>query len=207
MVPKTDLMTLPEYSNPGNTRMADIESLYKKENGSILIEIKLSSVAQLFNSFDPAPFHEKELDSAAEHYIVDTVKDFPPKTSFKIIIYLPPDIATSERAMMIPPAIHNHFQYKMLVAERKYRSRFRYGRSTFLIGITFLTIALIGRQLVSSLENHLLAQIFADALLIIGWVAMWEPITVLLYELWPIIQLRKTYEKITSMEIDILSSV
>jgi len=102
--------------------MADIESLYKKENGRILIEIKLSSVAQLFNSFDPAPFHEKELDSAAEHYIVDMVKDFPQKTPFKIIIYLPPDIATTERAMKIPPAIHNHFQYKMLVAERKFRS-------------------------------------------------------------------------------------
>ncbi len=82
--------------------MGDIESLYKKENGRILIEIKLSSVAHLFNSFDPAPFHEKELDSAAEHYIVDTVKDFPPKTPFKIVIYLPPDIATTERAMKIP---------------------------------------------------------------------------------------------------------
>lgn len=185
--------------------MGDIESLYKKENGRILIEIKLSSVAQLFNSFDPAPFHEKELDSAAERYIVDTVKDFPPKTPFKIVIYLPPDIATTERAMKIPRAIQNHFQYKTLVAERKYRSRLRYGRSTFLIGLTFLTIALLGRQLVSSLENHLLAQIFADALLIIGWVAMWEPITVLLYQLWPIIQLKKTYEKISTMEIDILS--
>jgi hypothetical protein len=121
-------------------------------------------------------------------------------------IYLPPDIAATERAMKIPPAIHNHFQYKMLVAERKFRSRFRYGRSTFLIGLTFLTIALIARQLVSSLNNHLLAQIFADALLIIGWVAMWEPITVLLYELWPLIQLKKTYEKISTMEIEVLSS-
>jgi hypothetical protein len=204
---KADLSTLPEHYNPGNTGMTDIESLYKKEDGRILIEIKLSSVAQLFNSFDPAPFHEKELDSAAEHYIVDMVNDFPPKTPFKMIIYLPSDIATTDRAMKIPRAIHNHFQYKMLVAERKYRSRFRYGRSTFLIGLTFLTIALIGRQFVSSLDNHLLAQIFADALLIIGWVAMWEPITVLLYELWPIIQLKKTYEKITSMEIDILSSM
>jgi len=81
--------------------MADIESLYKKENGRILIEIKLSSVMQLFNSFDPAPFHEKELDTAAEHYIVDTVKDFPKKTRFKIIIYLPPDIASTERAQKI----------------------------------------------------------------------------------------------------------
>ncbi len=40
--------------------MVDIESLYRKEDGKILIEIKLSSVLQLFNSFDPAPFHEKE---------------------------------------------------------------------------------------------------------------------------------------------------
>jgi hypothetical protein len=184
--------------------MADIESLYKKEDGMILIEIKLSSVLQLFNSFDPAPFHEKELDSAAEHYIVDTVKDFPQKTRFKMIIYLPPDIAGTDRAMMIPPAIHNHFQYKMLVAERKFRSRFRHGRRNLLIGLTFLTIALSARQLVSSVGNHLIAQLFADALLIIGWAAMWEPITVLLYELWPVIQLKKTYEKISKMDIDII---
>jgi hypothetical protein len=92
----------------------------------------------------------------------------------------------------------------MLVAERKFRSHFRHGRTTLLIGLSFLTIALVARQLVSSMENHLLAQIFADALLIIGWAAMWEPITVLLYELWPIIQLKKTYEKISTMEIDIV---
>jgi hypothetical protein len=184
--------------------MADIESLYKKENGRILIEIKLSSVIQLFNSFDPAPFHEKELDSAAEHYIVDTVSDFPKKTLFKILIYLPPDIATTERAMQIPAAIHNHFQYKMLVSDRKFRSHFRHGRITLLIGLTILTIALVTRQFVSAINNHILAQIFADALLIIGWAAMWEPITVLLYGLWPIIQMKKTYEKISTMEIEVL---
>jgi hypothetical protein len=39
--------------------------------------------------------------------------------------------------------------------------------------------------------------------LIVGWVAMWEPITVLLYELWPIIRSRKIYEKISTMEIEI----
>lgn len=184
--------------------MASIESLYRKEQGKILIEIKLSSVMQLFNSFDPAPFHEKELDSAAEHYIVDTVSDFPKKTVLKILIYLPPDIATTERAMKIPAAIHNHFQYKMLVSDRKFRTHFRHGRITLLIGLSFLSIALVARQYVSTLENHIVAQLFADALLIIGWAAMWEPITVLLYELWPIIQMKKTYEKISTMEIEVL---
>jgi hypothetical protein len=185
--------------------MADIESLYKKENGLILLEIKLSSVMQLFNSFDPAPFHEKELDSAAEHYIVDAVKDFSKKTRFKIIIYLPPDIAGSERAQKIPQAIHNHFAYRVLVQDRNFRQRFRHGRFTLLIGLTFLAIALFARQEVPRHINDLLyAQIFADALLIIGWAAMWEPITVLLYELWPIIQQKHIYEKISTMDIEIL---
>jgi len=193
-------------TEPENTGMADIESLYKKEDGKILIEITLSSVLQLFNSFDPAPFHEKELDSAAEHYIVETVKDFPQKTPFKIIIYLPPDIASTERAQKIPRAIQNHFEYKVLVSDRKFRSRLRHGRGSLIIGLSFLTIALLARQLVSTLENHLLAQLFADALLIIGWASMWEPITVILYELRPIIQQKKTYEKISRMEIAILPS-
>jgi hypothetical protein len=195
---------LPVHQNLGITGMADIESLYRKEHGKILIEIKLSSVMQLFNSFDPAPFHEKELDSAAEHYIVDTVSDFPKKTLLKILIYLPPDIAGTERAMKIPAAIHNHFQYKMLVSDRKFRTHFRHGRITLLIGLSFLTIALVARQYVSTLQNHIVAQLVADALLIIGWAAMWEPITVLLYELWPIIQMKKTYEKISTMEIEVL---
>jgi hypothetical protein len=186
--------------------MSDIESMYHKDNGRILIEIKLSSIKQLFNSFDPAPFHEKELDIAAEHYIVDTVNDFPSKTQFKIRIHLPPELVPTEDVKHLIPAIHNHFQYKMMVTDRKFRARFRHGRGTMLIGLSFLTIALVARQMVSNLNNHILATIFADALLIIGWAAMWEPVTVMLYELWPIIQLKKTYERISTMEIEILPS-
>jgi hypothetical protein len=186
--------------------MGEIESLYKKENGTILIEIKLSSIQQMFNSFDPAPFHEKELDSDAEKYIVDIVNDFPAKTQFTIIFYLPPDLAASEEAKKIAPAIHNHFRYKMLVADQKYRSRFRYGRTALLIGLGFLAIALFARFLISSYSSELIAQLVADTLLIIGWAAMWEPITILLYELWPILKLKRTYERISNMELEIRSS-
>ncbi len=184
--------------------MPDIESLYKKVDGKILIEIKLSSINQLFNSFDPAPFHEKELDTAAEHYIVDTVDDFPQKTQFKIIIYLPHELAASDRAKTIAPAIQNHFQYKALVAERKFRSRFKYGRFTLLIGLTFLFISLLIGQYVLSVAASIVTQVIATALMVTGWAAMWEPVTVLLYELRPIIQRKNTYLKISRIEIEVL---
>jgi hypothetical protein len=191
---------MPLASEP----VRDIESMYHKQDGRVLIEIKLTSVVQLFNSFDPAPFYEKEIDTEAEHYIVDTVRDFPAKTTFKIHIYLPPALVAGDEAKKIIPAIHTHFHYKMLVADRKFRSKFRFGRFSLLIGLSFLAVALVARQLVATMNNHFPAQLLSDSLLIVGWVAMWEPITVLLYELWPIIRSRKIYEKISTMEIEIL---
>jgi hypothetical protein len=190
----------------GEQIMAEMESLYRKVDGRILIELKLTSVVQLFNSFDPAPFHERELDASAEDYIVDIVDDFPLDTPFQIIIHLPADIAGTDRAEKIPQAIHAHFRFRMMEQDLKYRSRFRHGKWALLVGLIFVTIAMIARQVVYTAlgSAHLLSQIIADALLIIGWAAMWEPVTVLLYELWPIIQQKKIYEKISTIEVQVL---
>ncbi len=184
--------------------MDDLESLYRKVDDIVLIEIKLSSILQLFNSFDPAPFHEKELDTDAEHYIVDTVTDFPAKTKFRMIIYLPPELINTDRAKNIIPAVHNHFKYKMLVADRKFRAHLRHGRTSMIIGLSFLAVALVTRQILfRDYADNFGAQLLADALLIFGWAAMWEPITVMLYELWPIVQKKNVYRKVSGMDITI----
>lgn len=182
----------------------DIESMYHKKDGKVLIEIKLGSIPQLFNSFDPAPFYEKEIDTSAEQYIVDIVKDFPAKTEFGILIYLPKGQCDCTEAQKIIPAIHTHFAYRALATDRKFRARFRFGRWALLIGLSFLAIALLARQIITGPENNIGAGLLSDSLLIIGWAAMWEPITVLLYELWPIVKEKRIYEKISRMEIEIL---
>ena len=187
--------------------MEEIESLYRKVDGKIVIEIDLSSVKQLFNSFDPAPFHEKELDINAENYIVDMVDDFPLKTPFRLVIYLHGEKKTTDEGVRtIVHAIRSHFRFRMMEQDVKFRTKFRNGRWALLIGLLFVTIAMIARQLVYASwgSDHLISQIIADSLLIIGWAAMWEPVTILLYELWPIILQKKIYEKISTMEIDVL---
>jgi hypothetical protein len=185
--------------------MAEIESMYRKVDGKILIEIDLKSVDQIFNSLDHAPFHEKELDPSAEQYIVDIVDDFPLKTPFRLIIYLPVCIDCREHAEKIPAAIRAHFRYRMMEQDLKFRARFRYGRWAFLVGLLFVAAMMILRQIVYAGmgSSHLLPQIIADVLLIIAWAAMWEPVTILLYELWPIIQQKRSYKKISQMEIEV----
>lgn len=49
------------------------EALYREQNGRLQIEIEFKSLMQIFNSFDSAPFHEKELDASAEVYIYNLV--------------------------------------------------------------------------------------------------------------------------------------
>ena len=120
--------------------------MYRRKDGRVLIEIKLTSVSQLFNSFDPAPFYEKELDSDAEEYIVDTVQDFPAKTKFMILIYLPPALVVSEEVKKIIPGIHNHFQDPDACYGTESQAENPVGRFSLLVGLSFLAVALIASQ-------------------------------------------------------------
>ena len=40
-------------------------------------KINLNRLSQLFNSLDPSPFHERDLDQDAEDYIVGSAKRLP----------------------------------------------------------------------------------------------------------------------------------
>jgi hypothetical protein len=182
----------------------DIETMYRKRDGKVLIEIKLTRIMQLFNSFDPSPFHEKELDWDAERYIVDTIDDFPKKTGFILVIHMPRSLADSDEGRALPVAIRNHFQYKALVTERKFRQRLKYGRVSLIIGLAFLSLSIVAGRAILQMGGTLPYILVADALMITGWASMWEPVTVLLYELWPIRQKKHIYEKVSAMEIDVI---
>ena len=41
------------------------------------IELKLRDISQLFNTMDPSPFNEKDLDHDAEEFIVSWAREFP----------------------------------------------------------------------------------------------------------------------------------
>lgn len=184
--------------------MADIESLYRKRDGKVLIEINLSSAIQIFNTLDPSPFFEKQLDDDAENYIVGTVRDFPGKTPFAIVIHLPKECAGSEESRVIPDAIRNHFRYKALAEDRRFRQRVSYGRFTLFVALIFLVASISVSRAFTQLGDGLVFHVVAEIFTIAGWVALWTPVTLFLYELYPIIQAKRTYERISTFEIEIL---
>ena len=50
------------------------------------IEINLNRFSQLFNSLDPLPFHERDLDRDAEDYIIGSAEEAPRQRPLLLVI-------------------------------------------------------------------------------------------------------------------------
>jgi len=166
------------------------------------IDIKIRKVGQLFNSFDPSPFLEKDLDDDAFEYIVSSVSEHPLKTKQKIILHIPANQRAKLSEVEIRRAIHNFFEYKKVLAERSIKLKLKEGQLSFVVGITFLVICLGVGEYIQSLATNAFTYIAYEGLLIGGWVAMWKPISDILYEWWPIWKEKRIYHKISEMDIE-----
>jgi len=150
------------------------------------IEISLSRMAQLFNSLDPSPFHERDLDQDAEDYIVGSAEEISRQRPLSLVIHLPADQLPETGAPDLGEAIHNYFAYRETHERRRLRLLFRDGRIALVTGLAFLFCCVLLRELAFSFGRGAVSDIVGEGMLIIGWVAMWRPLQIFLYEWVPI---------------------
>ena len=180
------------------------DSHYNKEGDHYLVEIKLNEIRQLFNSFDPAPFREKDLEPGAEAYIIDSVQEFHLATPIKLVLHLPVDACTDEAASNVPAAIHNYFSYRAEITAKELHFTLQQGRIALVIGLGFLFLCITAQQVIASVgKTSLIWSIIEEGFLISGWVAMWRPIQVFLYDWWPIRRRGRIYEKLAQLPISL----
>lgn len=172
------------------------------DDGVTEIEIRLSSLQQLFNSFDPSPFHDKELDPEAENYIVGSVDEFPLAQPLKLVIRLPADQVSGDDRRTVQRAIANYFTYRRQETGRRLRFQLREGRISLMIGLLFLFACVLIRQLTIGIAGTL-SQIVAEGFLILGWVAMWRPLQIFLYDWWPIRHHARLFAKLVAMPVEV----
>lgn len=165
-----------------------------------IIEIDLQDLRQLFNSMDPTPFPVKDLDQDAEEFLVSWAREFPDSTELKLIVHLHECPAGAAPDRIVQDAIHHYFSYRADIAQREFRQLLRRGRTSLLVGLAFLASCLF----LSGLLNHVpgaLALVGKEGLLIGGWVAMWRPLEILLYDWWPLRRSRRILDKLATMDI------
>jgi hypothetical protein len=172
-----------------------------KSTSEAVIEMRLSRLAQLFNSLDPSPFHERDLDQDAEEYIVGSAEEIGRQHSLRLVIHLPADQLPQSGAGEIGDAIHHYFAYREEHERRRLRVLLRDGRIALVTGLAFLLACTLLRELAFSFGHSSVSEVFGEGMLIIGWVAMWRPLEIFLYEWVPIRRRCGIFAKLASMPV------
>ena len=176
------------------------------DHGVMVIDLRLNRVAQLFNTFDPSPFHERDLDDDAEAYIVACAREITHRHPYKLVIHLPAVEAAREDAHQIEKAVNHYFLYRAQAQRRELLQVFRLGRWSLFVGLSTLITCLGLRALIALLDPQqqlLASEIASEGLLIVGWVAMWRPAEMFLYAWHPTRQMLRVYRNLSCARVDV----
>jgi hypothetical protein len=158
------------------------------------IELRLHDVEQIFDSLDAYPFYERDLDPDAEEYIVGSLRELPDRKVCSIVVHLEGAGEASDEQRVVESAIHGHFVRRATLTSRELKMVVRRGAISLVIGLAFLSTLLFASQVVADrLGEGAFASALREGLVIGGWVAMWRPLEVFLYDWWPIVGKRRLY--------------
>lgn len=166
------------------------------------IEMRLKELSQLFNLMDPSPFIERDLDAAAEEYIVGWARELPFAHELELIIQLaitPPP----ERVEGIEEAVQNYFSNRADVKKREFRLLMRRGRANLFIGLLFMAVCFGLGEGMMRLPISPWNEFAQIGLQIVGWVAMWRPLEIFLYDWWPLRSDQRLLGRLARMKVSL----
>ncbi len=173
-------------------------------SGREVIEVHVAELRQLFNAIDPSPFRDRDLDAAAEEFIVGWSKDVSRDTPLALLVFVDRAPGLPSESGVIRDAIHAFFSLRAQRARRHLRQLFRRARISLVIGLTFLGLFIgVGNLVVRWLQGSHLAEVLREGFLIGGWVAMWRPLELFLYDWWPIRADVRLFDRLAAMPVRI----
>jgi hypothetical protein len=169
-----------------------------------VIEIHVTELRQLFNAIDPSPFREKDLDPKAEEFIVSWAKEAPRDAALSLLVHLDRPPGHTDEQAALRDSIRQFFRSEAAASRRRLRQMFRVGRVSLLIGIVFLTLSFLIASLVEdALGGRRLGELLREGVLIGGWVAMWRPLEIFLYDWWPVRVEARLFDRLSAMPVRI----
>ena len=169
-----------------------------------VVEVRVEEIIQLFDTLDPFPFRERDLDKDAEEYIVSWARELPHNRPIKIIIHAPASEVYGDVAPQLEPALNRYFSYRAEAVDRDLRDLFRVGWRSLAIGLAALAACvLMSTAITRVLGVATVSRFFEEGLIILGWVANWKPIQTFLYDWWPVARRRDLYRRLARARVEL----
>jgi hypothetical protein len=122
----------------------------------------------------------------------------------KVVIYVAePHPADLDREAILE-AIHSHLSYQIELKQLQLSKVFRTGRLFLLIGLASLIVCLTGAKTLEQFVENEAFRILKEGIIIFGWVSMWRPFELILFDWYPIYDRIRLLRKLLTSEKDVI---
>lgn len=163
------------------------------------IQVRVASVEQIFNPMDPTSLEERSLNIEVADWIEEWAEDLDRDQPITVEFYVG-DGRVQGREAVVAAGLHNHFEYREWQAGRQLSKLWREGRISLVIGLTALAGFNAASRAIGSSGNPVV-EVIHESLSVIGWVSMWKPIEIFLYDWWPIRRERRACRRLAEAEV------
>jgi hypothetical protein len=171
-------------------------SRYRIEDGQPILDVRVESMEQLFDRRDPAPFRDRDLDPALVEYLVDGARDLASVTPLRVEIWL-----GTAPSGDVADAVRAYFQDEIDRTNRRRHEQVRTGLIGLAIALAAVMVLIAVAGVVERRLPGTLGALLREALVISGWVLMWRPLDVLVYDRIAWLRNRRILESIRDASI------
>jgi hypothetical protein len=166
------------------------------------IEVRVRDARQLFESMDPTPFPGQDLDRDAARFIVSWAREMP--AGLPLVLRFHIEQPRPDDRRLIASAVSQYFLAEAEASRHQFHQLMALGRRSLLIGLAFLTGCLWLAEYLDSLGDLSgPLQVLRESLLIGGWVALWRPLEIFLYDWWPLRADRALYQRLATADVEL----
>ncbi len=189
-------MTLKELSRLHHRRR-------RRAGSSAVVNMHIHDLSQLFNSLDPSPFWDRDLDREAAAFIEEEFSEKLSADSWNLHVYAheggtsPTDLQT---------ALENYYGRMTSSARRALREYLWSSQWTLIGGMVIFLLSMGVRSMLGGILGRL-PQILDEGLIILAWLALWRPAEMLLYGWVPLRRKQRLYQRLAGIRVYVRSDV
>jgi hypothetical protein len=163
------------------------------------VNIHVRNPAQLFNSLDPSPFWDRDLDRAAASFIEEEFSDKRSADLWHLNVHV---TEGDQLANDLQTAIESYYERNAASARRELREHRLTAELALLAGVTLFVLCMVARQLLLAAVGDV-SRVLDEGLIVLAWLALWRPAEALLYEWVPLYRKRRLYERLAGIRVSI----
>lgn len=164
------------------------------------VSLHVRDLAQLFNSLDPSPFWDRDLDPEAAQFIEEEFSDKRSAETWHLHVHA---LERVELAADLQAAVEHYYERLASSARRHLRDEMRLGELALLGGFLIFLLSMTARSILTRLLPGGAPRLLDEGLIILAWLALWRPAESLVYGWIAPYRKRRLYERLAAIRVSV----